>query len=179
MNSSPQVSAASDAANTASQRREASSRPSASTRRVQASARAGESALANHSVNRFSLRTSTSTPTVTQYDDVGKRRMRGGDVSSATLTTQSRCDSARRMYDRSRWTRSSTPIPSFIPRTAHRRPTFANTSGMIVPAQRHYPTRSEIRRAAVPDHPDLRRHQSDPAHSHRQTRHGLRVSANS
>jgi hypothetical protein len=56
------VSAASDAANAASQRREASEGPSAATRRAQASARSDSSAPSNHFANRWSLRSSTSKP---------------------------------------------------------------------------------------------------------------------
>ena len=71
------VSAASNAANAVSHRREASSRPSASTRRVQASARFDQSAPINHSVSRWSVRTSISTPMRTQYDDARNRSTPG------------------------------------------------------------------------------------------------------
>jgi hypothetical protein len=62
------VSAASDAENAASQRRDASGAPSTATRRAQASARADSWALRAHVTNRWSLRSSTSKPRRTQHD---------------------------------------------------------------------------------------------------------------
>ena len=64
-------------------------------------------------------------------------------------------------------------IPSFIPTTARHRTALDRTSRTIVPAQRHCPAPTDNRRMPVPDHPDLRGHQSDPADGDRQTPDGM------
>jgi hypothetical protein len=78
------VSAASDAAKAAHQRREASCRPSVPTRRAQASARADVSAPSAQPASCWSLRSSTSKLMGTRHDDARRRlRVSGSDGPGA------------------------------------------------------------------------------------------------
>ena len=93
------------------------------------------------------------------------------DVLALRRLTSARAESALAYRQLGADPRSD--IPSFIPTTAHHRTRLTDTSRTIVPAQRHCPTAANTTRTAVPNHPDLRGHQSDPADGDRQTPDGV------
>ena len=58
--------------------------------------------------------------------------------------------------------------PSFIPSIRRHTPTRPSTAWTVVAAQRHCAARLGTRRTTGSDHPDLRRHESDPKNGDRE-----------